>query len=452
MDYENMNILIMGLGVTGESSIKALRGKVAGIFVYEDKDILEVEKELFTKNIHDVKIFDFKERSKLEDIDLIIKSPGINPRHMLLSVAEKIGLPVYSDIELAYRLYPNRIIVAVTGTNGKTTTSILAGEVFKQAGYNTKVVGNVGVGILEAMEGSQQGDLFVVEASSFQLEHTISFKPKAAAITNITPDHLDWHGNMDSYIAAKYKIFANQKQDDKLILNFEDPLLRNINHYAVSNILLFSSMRSLEKGIFIDNDWIVKKTGSNVERILPLSEINLPGIHNIENVMTVVGLAVGIGVSSDSIRKTVGGFFGVPHRLELVGTINGVKFYNDSKGTNPDSSIKALQALPSPIILIAGGYNKGSDFTDLLIAYKNKGKAIILLGATANSICKRAKELDITEFNMVESMEAAVEKALEISSENDIVLLSPACASWDMYKNYEERGDHFKAIVRKKME
>ena len=452
MDISSLNFLIMGLGVTGESAIKTLRGKTAGIFVYEDKTQFEIKEELKNKALEDIKIFDVDRDLLPEEIDVIVKSPGINPRHKLLIEASKFEIPVYSDIELAYRLFPDRIYIAVTGTNGKTTTSILAGQALTEGGHKVSVVGNVGVGILEAIVDSKPGDIFVVEASSFQLEHTTSFKPKAAAITNITPDHLDWHGSMDAYVSSKSRIFYNQGYEDVLVLNYEDPILRELSKKVKSRILWFSSRQNLKKGIFIEDRWIVCDWESKHEKVISLTEIQIPGIHNIENIMTVIGLSVSVGVSMIDIRSAVKRFKGVPHRIELVSTINGTKYYNDSKGTNPDSSIKAIEAVSEPIILIAGGYDKGSDFTELLASFKQKGKALILIGKTGEKIFAESRKVGIDKVFIVKDMDEAVKTAFRISTPGDTVLLSPACASWDMYNNYEERGDHFRTIVHKLME
>ena len=452
MDLKGMKILIMGLGVTGESAARTLKGKTAGLFVFEDKPREAINKDLSDKDLKFLEIRNGKPGEILEQIDLIIKSPGINPHHELLVEANKKGIPVYSDIELASRIYPGRTIIAVTGTNGKTTTTILAGEVFSNAGFRTKVAGNVGVGILQAMEYSEEGDVFIVEASSFQLENTENFKPKAAVITNITPDHLDWHGSLEKYIKAKYKVFANQNTEDYLVLNYEDPVLRSLEGNIVPKSIWFSSKRILDSGIFIEDGWIKARIWDVEKNIIPLSEVGIPGIHNVENIMAVIGLSLCIGVDASIVRKAVKDFKGVSHRIELIGTINGVRYYNDSKGTNPDSSIKALNALDAPVILIAGGYDKGSDFEELLKVFSPKGKALILIGATSKKIGAMANSIGIDHIEYAEDMKAAVSMAHQLSEEGDNVLLSPACASWDMYKNYEERGDHFRELVRELME
>lgn len=452
MELRGMKILIMGLGVTGESAARTLKEKTAGIFVFEDKPREIIIKELSEKALQHLEIRTGNPDVVLEHIDLIIKSPGIYPHHELLAEARIREIPVYSDIELAYRLYPGRTIVAITGTNGKTTSSILAGEVLMSAGLRAKVVGNVGIGILQAMENSAAGDVFIVEASSFQLENTETFRPKVSVITNITPDHLDWHGSLDQYINAKYKIFSNQDSEDFLILNYEDPILSMLKGNVVPKAIWFSSKRILESGIFIENGWVKSKLWDTQEDIIPLSEIGIPGVHNIENIMAVVGLSLCLGVEVPVIRRSIKDFKGVSHRIELVGTINGARYYNDSKGTNPDSSIKALNALDAPVILIAGGYDKGSDFDDLLKVYSPKGKALILMGATSERLGYSAQRLGIRHIVHVKDMKAAVDMAFQLSEEGDNILLSPACASWDMYKNYEERGDHFRELVKALME
>jgi UDP-N-acetylmuramoylalanine--D-glutamate ligase len=447
MEIKNKKILIMGLGVTGISSFKILKKHTDNIYVYDNKPIDLVEEKLNSENCSTAKIIDIEDLSKLVDMDLIVKSPGIKPDHLILQKAKDLNIRVISDIELAYFLRNTENIVGITGTNGKTTSTILAGEIFKAWGKKTFVTGNVGVGILEKIEELESEDILVIELSSFQLEHTYKFRPKASLILNITADHLDWHKTIESYIDAKLKIFKNQTVDDYLVLNYDDPLLKNLEASIVPKIIWFSIQEELSNGVFIKNNSIVYKIKGLEEAIISLYDIKLLGRHNLENICGVVGLAKAFEIPTAIIAETIKNFKGVPHRLEFIGEYKGVKYYNDSKGTNVDSTIKAIEALDGPLVLIAGGYDKGASYDKLIECFKNKNKALILIGQTKNLIKESAEKSGIKDVYLLDNMQQAVLKAIQQSKPGSNVLLSPACASWDMYSSFEERGDHFKQLV-----
>ncbi|QQY80536.1 UDP-N-acetylmuramoylalanine--D-glutamate ligase [Keratinibaculum paraultunense] len=447
MDLNDKNILILGLGISGVSTVKALDKLGANIIVSDIKTQYELKN--YIDKIKDIDIvyrLGTNEVS-LENIDLIVKSPGVPLDLQVLKDAKSKGIEVITDLELAYRLNPNKNIIAITGTNGKTTTTTLTGEYFKKAGYNVFVVGNIGVGILWNMINSKDDDIFVIEASSFQLENTIEFKPKVSLILNLTPDHLNWHKTFENYIEAKKKIFKNQGKDEYTVLNYDDPLLRNMKDEVKSNLIWFSVKNKLSKGIYIEDGYIVIDDGIKVEKVLKTEDVKIIGEHNLENALASVAIAWIMGLDIDIIRDVLRTFPGVEHRIEYVTTIDEVKFYNDSKGTNSDASIKAIEAVDSPIILIAGGMDKGTEFDDLILSFKGKVKALVLLGETKYKLKETAIKHGFDKVYLVENMEEAVKKSFELAEQGDNVLLSPACASWDMYDSFETRGEHFKQIV-----
>lgn len=447
MYLKNKRVLVFGLGISGLSTVKALN-KLGAQIVVSDSKTKEELKDFFDE-IKDIYVEKYLNTNDipLEDIDLIVKSPGIPLTAPILLKAQMRNIEVITDIELAYRISPTEKIVTITGTNGKTTTTALIGEIFKKAHYHTYVAGNIGVGILWDMVNADNEDVFVIEASSFQLENTVYFKPKVSLITNITPDHLNWHGSLDNYISAKKKVFKNQGQSDYTVLNYDDKTLREMKDEINSNIIWFSVSQKLDEGVFIEEDYIVTKNGQNINKVLPYRELRILGKHNLENALGAVAVSLAMGVKIETIDEVLREFPGVEHRIEYVKTIDGMSFYNDSKGTNSDSTIKAIEALDSPIILIAGGYDKGSEYDDLILSFKGKIKDLILLGATKEKIKETAIKHGFNNIHLVESMKEAVSLAYDLGEEKDNVLLSPACASWDMYNNFEERGKDFKDAV-----
>ena len=434
---ENKNILIMGFGVTGKSSLKFLREFPVKIYIYDKKIDLQSLKV-------DEDFIIFKDED-LDKIDLIVKSPGIYPFDDLLVKAREKNIEIISDIELSYRYLKTDNVVAVTGTNGKTTTTTIVGDILKRKA-KTFVVGNIGRGILEITKEAKKDDFVVIEASSFQLEDTIKFKPHIALLTYVTSDHLDWHKTTENYVKAKLKIFANQDENDFAILNYED---RNLaKKYNIKAQKYYFSMEKIsEKGSYFEDGKIFYNDGKSTEEILEVKDLKIPGVHNIKNVMAAIIIAKLFGIDSNTIKRSISSFTGVEHRIEFVRELNGVKYYNDSKGTNPDSTEVAIAAMDGDVILIAGGYDKNSNFDNLIEKSKDKLKTVILLGETADKISNSCKKSDV-EFYIVKDLNKAVELAKKLSVKGEDVLLSPACASWDMYSNYEARGRHFKDLVR----
>ena len=452
MYLENKRVLILGMGITGISSVKAIYNLGAKITITDTKteeqlfDVLNQLKDIPMERYLGVDDMD------LSGIDLVIKSPGIPPKAKIIQKAIDSNIEVITDIEIAYRLLKEDNFIAITGTNGKTTCTTLIGEILKKAGLTTYVVGNIGTGILEKINQAQKDDVFVIECSSFQLEHTRSFKPKIALITNITPDHIDWHGSLENYSNAKMKIFKNQNIDDYTVLNHDDEVLKNIGEKVKSNILWFSIKEKLTKGIYIEDEYIVINDGEKIVKLMAYDELKILGKHNLENALGCIGVALAMDIDFHTINEVLSTFMGVEHRIEFVATKKGISFYNDSKGTNSDASIKAIEAVRSPIILIAGGYDKGGDFDSLIKAFNGKVKALVLLGQTKDKIKNTALQNGFNHIYEANTFEEAVELSYSIGESGDNVLLSPACASWDMFENYEMRGKIFKDIVRNLVE
>ena len=437
---ENKNILIMGFGVTGKTALKFLKEFPCKIYVYDSNQ------DLHKLNVEEDFII-FKEED-LDDIDLIVKSPGIYPFHELLEKAREKNIEIISDIELSYRNLKTENVIAVTGTNGKTTTTTILGDILKRVA-KTYVVGNIGRGILEITKEASDNDYVVIEASSFQLEDTIDFKPHIGVLTYVTSDHLDWHKTRQNYVDAKFKIFKNQDENDFAILNYEDKDLAE--EYKLKAEKYYFSMEKIgDKGAYVDNGKIYFNNGEKTEEVLDIKDIKIPGDHNVRNIMAAIIACKLLNIDLDLIKKSIHSFTGVEHRIEFVREVDGVKYYNDSKGTNPDSTEVAVAAMDGDVVLIAGGYDKGADFDNLIEKSKDKIKTAILFGETAEKISNSCKKSGV-EFYITEDLKKAVELARKLSSSGDDVLLSPACASWDMYKSYEIRGQHFKDLVKELM-
>lgn len=424
----NKNVLVLGLGVTGIGARDALIKMGYNVYTYDEN-----------------KTSDNVDLNKVNDFLFCIKSPGIKPSAEIIKKIQSMNIKIISDAEF-FGMYSNcKNIIGVTGTNGKTTTVELINHILKSE-RTTHLVGNVGKSIMDCV-GANADDVTVMELSSFQLEYTYSFKPKIAIITNITSDHIDWHGSFENYIKAKYKIFANLDKDDSLILNGEDERLAKIKDLNYKKYYFSKTDLNLP-GAFADNGEIYyRDMEDKVYKIMNTEDVPLPGAHNLENVLCSILACILEGIDLSKIVERVKTFKGVEHRIEFVRELSGVLYYNDSKGTNPDSTIKAIQAFDKNIVLIAGGYNKNIDFRPLFEVMKLRVKHLILMGETKDILKSLSSEFRIP-YTVVLNMREAVDVSKKIADEGEIVLLSPACASWDMYKNYEERGNEFKEIVK----
>jgi len=447
MNYIEQKVLILGLGLSGEAAAEELLKKGAEVAVWDEKDEKELKSSARLKT-KGVEIFTGKNFPDLNRFSLVVTSPGIDSRHPLLEKAQKIGLPVLSELELGFRQLKGKLI-AITGTNGKTTTTFLTAAILKQAGFSAFVAGNIGVPLIKVASFATAKDIVVAEVSSFQLEHVCQFHPHLAVFLNLTPDHLNRHQTMENYLKTKAKIFERQNQDDYAILNGDDPYVFSLAPSLRAKKIIFSRNRSFPGGVWLENETIVADLKGKAETICSIREINLFGPHNIENVLAATAAALVFDVKKEDIASALRNFQGVEHRLEKVLEKEGVLYVNDSKGTNVDSTLKALDSFERPLILIAGGKDKGSSFTELARKIKEKVKYLILLGETKGKIRKAVEEEGFEALEEVDTIEEAVKKAFFKAERGDVVLLSPACASWDMFNNYEERGKVFKEEVLK---
>ncbi len=426
-----MKILIIGTGTTGKSVYNYAKKHEIDAFILDERENYDgFERE-------DIFNGDFS------GIDFAVKSPGIKPESKIIKTLEDKNIKIISDIEFASYFYKTKDIVAITGTNGKTTITTLVNEILNKVG-KSYAVGNIGVGVMDVIDYDPK--FIVCEASSFQLAYIDKFHPHVAVITNITSDHLDWHKTVENYRKAKENIYKNLEEDDYLILGASCDYVKTINA-GVKNTYYYSCDDLGRPGLFTkDGEIIFRHFDGTLENIMKVSDVFIKGRHNIENAMAAILSAYSLGVDLEIIVDTIKNFKGVEHRIEFVRTFNGISYYNDSKGTNPDSTDVALKAFEKSVLII-GGYDKGSDFKKLLEDNKDKITSLVVMGATSELIIKEAAELGI-ETTRVKDMEEAVSVATTIARENhSVVLLSPACASWDMYPNYEVRGRHFKEIV-----
>ena len=432
-------VLVYGLGVSGISTVKSLAEMDYQVYTY-DKNKIEIEqlKGYNYSPISDSKIMDI-------DYDFVVKSPGIKPGDdLLVRLAEKFE--IISDIELSYRLFPDKKFLAITGTNGKTSTTSMISHILNENGIRAISVGNIGEGILWQMKNNDA--VFVEELSSFQLKDTSSYHPHIGAILNISPDHIDWHGSYEDYINSKFNIAKNQDNNDYLIINHEDEIFSKNKDKFKANIYEFSSKREVAKGLYLENDKIIFSEADKKLEVLDVKDLKIIGNHNYENLMAAILETYLFGLDFDQIARASKTFVSIEHRLEFVDEVRGVKIYNDSKGTNVDSSIKAINSFTDPIIIIGGGYDKKIDYSDYVKAFTKNGKEMIILGETKEMLKDLCQKYSV-KYKVVDDMDQAVRYAVSIAQSPDIILLSPASASWDMYDSYQTRGRDFKEKIDK---
>jgi UDP-N-acetylmuramoylalanine--D-glutamate ligase len=444
MEIAGKKIAVIGMGKTGIGVAVFLGGRGASVVAVDEKpsgEWGEAFERLAGSSWLAIGRYD---ASALDGVDLVVPSPGVPPYHDILATAQKKKIPVISELELAYRVIRTPII-AVTGTNGKTTTTTLLGRILAHAGKKVFVGGNIGNPLIEYAGSPQTDDFVVAEISSFQLQWAETFRPHAAMLLNITCDHVNYHGSFEEYRRVKAGIFKHQRQNDLAILNAEDEAQEGLSSSLRAQVILFSSKRTLKAGIFLRDDFIIDAKPDGAEECYPLSMIHLPGLHNVENVMAAVAAARFCGCSPESIVEAVSDFRGLPHRIEFAGEKKGVQFYDDSKGTNVDAVLRALQTFSTPVILLLGGRDKDGNFEALQPQLKAKTKEVILFGEARDRI-----EPQIGSYVPVSketTLQAAVEHAYRDARQGDIVLLSPGCASFDEFTNYRERGNYFKKVV-----
>lgn len=446
LEVKDKKIIVVGIARSGIAVARFLVSKGSRVTLTDKKSLAELADTLqeVPKSV-EIIAGQYPEMAA-GTYDFLVVSPGVPLTIPPIQQAFELGIPVFSELELAY-WYARSPIVAITGTNGKTTTTTLIGEIFKNAGVQTCVGGNIGLPLVLEVEKYGLQDVIIAEVSSFQLETIEKFKPKVSLLLNFTPDHLDRHGNMENYIAAKARIYENQDQSDYTILNYDDPGVAALGTKTKGKVIFFSRQHKLEQGIFVENGNIILKLGETTVKVCGTKDVFIKGAHNLENALAAAAAAAVMGVPAEVIGRTLRDFQGVAHRLELVAEINGVKYINDSKGTNPDASIKALEAYDEPIVLLAGGRNKGSDFTEFAHKVREKVLKLVILGECKAEIKDAVSKTGFTSIYEAEDFDDAVKIAARVAEAGQIVLLSPACASWDMFKNFEERGERFKEVV-----
>ena len=438
-------VLVFGSGISGIGAVKLLEDHGAEVVLYDGNESLDqasLREQLGEKTT--IVLGEFPEHL-LEELELVVLSPGVPTDLPVILAMKEHGIQVIGEVELAYA-FGKGDVLAITGTNGKTTTTSLLGEIMKCHQEEVFVVGNIGNPYTVAAGQMTERSVAVAEMSSFQLESIETFRPKVSAILNFTPDHLNRHHTMEAYVEAKKQIAKNQTAEDYCVLNYEDERTKAFGEEVKAQVLYFSSAHKLERGIYLDDGKMIYKNPEEVI-VCHVDELQILGIHNYENVMAAVAMAAVYGVPMDTIRKAILAFKGVEHRIEYVTEKDGVVYYNDSKGTNPDAAIKGIQAMNRKTVLIGGGYDKNSEYTEWIQAFDGKVKQLILIGATREKIAQDAEKCGFHDYVFADAFEEAVLLAAKTAKSGEAVLLSPACASWGMFPNYEVRGEKFKEIV-----
>lgn len=445
----SQKVLVAGSGISGIAAAKLLLAKGGEVVLYDGNDKLDAEKikKNFDEDAKVSVVLGELKRTDLLGVELSVISPGIPLDAPFVTVLDEAGVPIWSEIQLAYHCAKGKL-AAITGTNGKTTTTALTGEIMRSFYDSVFVVGNIGEPYTAHALETEESSVTVAEVSSFQLETIMDFRPNVSAILNITPDHLDRHKTMECYTQVKESITKNQKDGDTCVLNYDDTVLREFGETLKINVVYFSSREKLKKGYYLEDGKIVYNDGSKVTEIVDISELKLLGRHNHENVMAAVAISMNMDVPLEKIQEVIRKFEAVEHRIEFVTERFGVKYYNDSKGTNPDAAMQAIKAMPGPTILIAGGYDKHSEFDEWIESFDGKVRYLVLIGQTRDKIAECAKRHGFTDIMYAEDLLEAVQVCASYANPGDNVLLSPACASWGQFDNYEQRGDCFKEYVK----
>ncbi len=450
MDLKTKKILIAGAGISGIGAATLLGKAGINATIYDGNVNLDqkaIQEKMPEGMVLDFVLGEFQEEMA-DQYDLLILSPGISVNKPVARAFYDKKKPVWGEIELASHFAKGKI-AAITGTNGKTTTTALTGSILREYYSSVFVVGNIGIPFTSVALDTQEDSVIAAEISSFQLETAIDFQPEVSAVLNVTPDHLDRHGTMEAYADIKCSISKKQTKEQIIVLNDDDPITKAMAQKTPARPVMFSRKHDLDEGIVLkDGTFFVKEQGME-QPVCSIDEINLLGSHNHENILAAIGITYYMGVPIEKIRAAVMKFTAVEHRIEYVDTVDGVDYYNDSKGTNPDAAIKGISAMTKPTILLGGGYDKQSTYDEWIEAFHGKVRYLILIGETAQKIADTAKDHGFFDVMFASSLEEAMELAREKARPGDAVLLSPACASWDMFKNYEIRGQMFKEIVRK---
>jgi UDP-N-acetylmuramoylalanine--D-glutamate ligase len=446
MELKDKRVLVVGLGRSGVASAFFLQERGARVIVSDSKSEAQLQSEVPALLDRGISIETGRHGERtFRDQDLIVVSPGVPSDQPQLQHARTLGIPVIGEVELAFRFLQGKVL-AITGSNGKTTTTTLVGEILSKSGKKTLVGGNIGTPVISLAGQSTPDSLVVLEISSFQLESIQQFRPWIAAILNITPDHLDRHHTFQAYVDAKARIFENQQAGDFAVLNADDPTCLALRDKVKGPPLWFSRKQRVESGAFLNGDQIIFRQNGQEQPVLGRSDIQLKGEHNVENVLAAVAMTMVAGCSAQQVRQAVKEFRAVEHRLELVAAINGVTFYNDSKATNVDATVKALESFPGNIHVILGGKDKGSDYSVLNPLLRERVKRVYLIGAASDKIASQVQ--NATAIVRSGTLERAVRQAFDAAKPGDVVLLAPACASFDQFENYEHRGRVFKDLVQ----
>lgn len=448
MEFAGKKVLVFGTGISGIGAVKLLEDKQAEVILFDGNEKLceqDIRAKLPEGNRAEI-ILGALADAVMDELDLAVLSPGVPCDIPEVLRMKERGIRIWGEVELAYQCGRGDVL-AVTGTNGKTTTTSLLGEIMRNAAEEVHVVGNIGFSYTEAAMHMTEKAVTVAEISSFQLETTEEFAPRVSSILNITPDHLNRHHTMEEYIRVKELITAHQRPEDTCVLNYEDEILRAFGESAPVRVIWFSSSRVLERGIYLDGEMIRYASEEGITDICSVKEVNLLGLHNYENIMAATAMALAYGVPVEKIRPVLHSFQAVEHRIEYVTEKHGVVYYNDSKGTNPDAAIKGIQAMNRPTLLIGGGYDKQSSYEEWIQAFDGKVKWLVLIGQTREKIAEAARACGFNDILFADSLEEAVNICASRAEEGDAVLLSPACASWGMFPNYEVRGRQFKELV-----
>ena len=448
MELQNKRVLVVGTGISGIGAVKALQHTGAKPILYDANDKLQ-ETDIRAKFETDAEVeivLGNLPKEMEEQVELVILSPGVPTDTEFVNAFRNHGIKIWGEIELAYELGKGRV-VGITGTNGKTTTTSLVGEIMAAYYEHVDVVGNIGNPYTLTALDAKEDTVTVAEISSFQLETIENFKPDVSAILNITPDHLNRHHTMENYVAAKEAITRNQTKEQTCVLNYENEYTRAFGEKCPAQVVRFSSVRKLENGFYQEGEDIYEAVNGKAERIMSIHDMNLVGTCNVENVMAAIAISRAMGVPMHIILNVIKEFKAVEHRIEFVATKKGVDYYNDSKGTNPDAAIQGIKAMSKPTILIGGGYDKQSEYDEWIKAFGDKVKCLVLIGQTREKIAECARKYGVRNIVMADTFREAFDICVENAQSGDAVLLSPACASWGMFPNYEVRGKMFKEFV-----
>ena len=450
MNLNKKNVLVVGCGISGIGSTKLLEKVGANPILFDENKKVDPDavRERFGEETKAEIVIGELPKEMEMGIDIVVLSPGVPSDTAFADSFRNRNIPVIGEIELAYLCAKGQIL-AITGTNGKTTTTALCGKIVEEYFTSSFIVGNIGNPYTDAALQMMEETVTVAEISSFQLETIEKFHPKVSAILNITEDHLDRHHTMENYVLTKQNITKNQTAEDICVLNYEDPYTAEFMGKCPAKVVCFSSARKLENGYYLEGENIVYAQNGEEAVLMNIHEMKLLGIHNVENVMAAIAITEGFGIPREHILKVVKQFSAVEHRIEYVTTVNDVDYYNDSKGTNPDAAIKAVQAMNRPTIVIGGGYDKDSKYDEWIESFGDKVRWLILLGQTRERIEQCAKKHGFANVILVDSLEEAVAESYKKANPGEAVLLSPACASWGMFPNYEVRGKMFKEFVHK---